>query len=367
MQLINRTGLVAAANLSEGHAPSRQRQLMVTAKATFTVDRNGRVQLDEQTPEPLYAAPVTTSNGLLPVDLFPRTSPDFEVFLLGTAYTEAGRPAPQRRVSLSVGSVRREIEVFGDRVWSGDSFSAPQPFTTMPLTYELAFGGTFDVLVDEHSKLRVVDPINSLGRGFDIGTYMKHMGAELKAPEGYPQLPNHVDRLPNLEHPDAPIRQRVDAPAPVGWATLPTDSGLKLKWALDRIAAEQPIEQHEIDARVYLQAHPDWVIPVPPSAAIVEMHGVVPWGSLSFRLPRLRPLVDIHNAGATQVCPLAPQMLVLLPDQLRFWLLYRTTIMLDFQPGDDRGLRLRTEERWCDDDPLESSQPTAISAEVTLP
>jgi hypothetical protein len=370
VELINRTALVAAANFSEGHAQSRERYLMVTAKATFTFDRRGHVQLETQKPEPLYRAPVATAHGLLPNDLLPRASTDFEVILLGTAYSESGKPVPHRRVALGVGSVRREMDVFGDRVWSGDSFSAPEPFSTMPLSYERAFGGSFDVLIDEHSRLRVVDPINSLGRGFDIDTYMKHLAAELKAPPGYPQLPNHVDRLPNLEHPDAPIRTRADAPAPVGWGTLPHDSGLKVKWALDRVAAEQPIEQDEIIDRAYLQAHPDWVIPVPPTAALVELQGVVPWGSLVFRLPRLRPVIDIHNGGATQARPLAPQMLVLLPDELRFCVLYRATVALEFQPGDDRGLRLRTEERWCDDDelpdlPQPDIQLTATSAEVT--
>jgi hypothetical protein len=80
------------------------------------------------------------------------------------------------------------------------------------------------------------------------------------------------------------------------------------------------------------------------------MVGVLPCERVTFRLPRLRPVVDISNESGTHTSPLVPQMLVLLPEQWRFYLVYRTVVSLVFRPGDERGLRLRTEERWGSDD-----------------
>jgi hypothetical protein len=250
-----------------------------------------------------------------------------------------------------VGSIRRELDIFGDRAWlRRDAFSQPLPFTEMPLHYERAFGGSFDVLVDEKSKLRIADPTNSLGRGFDVQTYMKGLGEALRSPAGYPRIANYVRHLPNLEDPKQPIRRWEDAPTPAGWATVPPTIGLRMKWVADRVAAKQPVSEEEAVAHAYHRAHPDWIIPLPPANAPVEMVGVLPCERVTFRLPRLRPVVDISNESGTHTSPLVPQMLVLLPEQWRFYLVYRTVVSLVFRPGDERGLRLRTEERWGSDD-----------------
>ena len=43
---------------------------------------------------------------------------------------------------------------------------------------------------------------------------------------------------------------------------------------------------------------------------------------------------------------LTPHMLVLLPDQRRFYVVYRLAFNFQFQPGDEREFRLRTEPQW---------------------
>jgi hypothetical protein len=357
MQLVNRTGLVAEANLSEDTQGSEQRLLMVTAKATFTFDRAGRVELDSEAPLPLFRSDVPTPLGFLPTDAFPRADPVFEVILLGKAYAAEGRPTEQRRVSLTVGATRRELQVFGDRIWlRREELSQPMPFTEMPLHYERAFGGSFDVLIDAKSKLRISDPSNALGRGFDAETYMKNLGEALRAPTGYPMIPDYIRRAPNVEDPAQLIQHSTDAPTPAGWGAVPTEMGLSVKWALDRIAAQQPATQEEVTTHAYHRAHPDWIIPLPPALSELEMVGVVPYESVRFRLPRLRPVVDILTDAKTYACPLLPQVLVLLPEESRFYLVYKTIVAIAFKPGDDRGLRLRTEERWSDDDQLKDER-----------
>ncbi|MGD0837523.1 MAG: DUF2169 domain-containing protein [Polyangia bacterium] len=351
MELVNSTPLAAASNLSQGFVPSHERFLVVTAKATFAFDQSGHIELDSQNPFPLFPKDIPTPLGLLPTDSLPRADPVFEVILLGKAYAPKGREVQYRRVTLAVGSIRREIDVFGDRVWiRREAFSQPMPFAEMPLQYERAFGGSVDVLVDEKSKFRVADPSNSLGRGFDVQTYMKGLGESLRAPPGYPKLGNYVRHLPNLEDPRMPIRRWEDAPTPVGWATVPPTIGLRMKWVMDRIQAKQPFTEEEVVAHAYHRAHPDWIIPVPPPSAEVEMIGVLPCEKVTFRLPRLRPVIDILNGPSTHISPLVPQMLVLLPEQWRFYLVYRTVVSFVVRPHEDRGLRLRTEERWSAND-----------------
>jgi len=351
MQLVNRTPMMAESTFSEGFVRSSVRYVMVTAKVTFTFDESGRIGLEPDVPYPIFAHDVPTPLGLLPSDGRPRADPVFEVILLGKAHAAGGSAVRQRRVSLAVGDVRRELDGFGDRVWTQrDAVSRPERFVEMPLTYERAFGGGADALVDAASRMRVSDATNKLGRGWDAEGYLKGLGEALRAPPGYPRIPGYVRRLPNLEDPRNPIRRWEDAPTPVSWATVPLDLGLRMKWLTDRIRDEQPYTEEEAVARAYHRAHPDWIIPLPPPSAVVELLGLLPTERVSFRLPRIRPVVDILNQPHKFSAPLVPQMLVLLPDEGRFYLVYRTIASLDFVPQADRGLRLRTEDRWGPDD-----------------
>ncbi|MFO0553812.1 MAG: DUF2169 domain-containing protein [Polyangiaceae bacterium] len=65
-----------------------------------------------------------------------------EVMLRG--HCHPGRTVSECPVRLSVGDWRKELMVFGDRVWRGgafDSVSEPKPFDAMPLDFAHAFGG----------------------------------------------------------------------------------------------------------------------------------------------------------------------------------------------------------------------------------
>src|SRR5262245_46951474 len=101
-----------------------------------------------------------------------------DVTLDGSCYAPAGRPALARRVTFAVGQWSKTLTVFGDRVWQRRGLaqmpSDPIPFTSVPLTYERAFGGPG---WDE----------NPCGRGFS---------AE-RLPSG-----EEVRRLPNIEIPN---------------------------------------------------------------------------------------------------------------------------------------------------------------------
>jgi len=92
--------------------------------------------------------------------------------------------APQERTvaSFSIGAIKKRIEVYGDRVWSGNQATRPTPFHEMPLCWERAFGGAGVAA-------------NPRGRG--------------AAPDE-----RGVVRLPNLENDGKSVTRPQDRPAP---------------------------------------------------------------------------------------------------------------------------------------------------------
>ncbi len=354
MRLVNQTAVPATVTTSDFEG-STQRIGLLTAKATFRFDSHGRVDLETQEPFPLLAQDEKTPLGDLPADLQPRTDPSIEVILLGHAYAPRERPVSALTVALTVGKVRREIFVFGDRSWAPNrkAVSRPTPFIKMPLTYSRAFGGTVPINLDRESVFDLSDTCNKNGMGFDAERIARELGALLRAPRGYPTLPaGYLRRLPNLEDPRAPIARWEDAPLPVCWATVPIDVPI---WAF-RQAREKPAPpppppldqiKRELPSVVNYRAHPDWVIPLPSRAPILRLENLLAGTPLlEMSMPSFGVLADHAINGRIGCRSLMPHTLVLLPDRWRFYVVYRLAFNFQFQPGDEREFRLRTEPRW---------------------
>ncbi|APR75272.1 Pentapeptide repeat family protein [Minicystis rosea] len=110
-----------------------------------------------------------------------------EVMLRGTCHVPRGEPIPECPVRFAVGEWSKILRVIGPRVWTegglGSAFSAPLPFTKMPLGYDHAFGGPGYAP-------------NPVGKG--VGT----------------------SELPNVEHAGDIVRSRSDRPAPAGFGPI---------------------------------------------------------------------------------------------------------------------------------------------------
>jgi hypothetical protein len=355
VQLVNQTPVPARLSVSSVEIVPHGLGMLV-AKATFRVGEGGRVQLDTQDPVPFYEGDELTEVGIRPRDDLPRHDPAFEVLLLGAAYGSNGQAVAERRVSLTVGTERRELLVTGDRHWIGrESISAPVPFVRMPMTVDRTFGGSCEVLVDDGAIMTVVHPPNRHGRGFDPEPAARALGEWLKAPEGYPQW-NPERPLPNLEHPLRRVERYDDAPDPACWSALPMDTLLHLQRGVVMPSGNPPTPD---DAQVgsmlgtswmkdgfFHRAHPDWVIDLPPAAATIEIDGVRPHGSIRFALPRLSVAADFTFGDVTGTRILQPQMLVLLPEEERCYLVYRRTFQLAPHSGIECSFRLRLENTW---------------------
>jgi hypothetical protein len=354
MRLVNQTAVPATVTTSDFEGSS-QRIGLLTAKATFRFDSHGRVELDTQEPFALLAQDEATPLGDLPADLQPRADAALEVILLGHAYAPRARAVAALTVALTVGKVRREIIVFGDRSWAPNrkAASQPTPFTRMPLTYSRAFGGTVPIKLDKESVFDLSDTCNKHGMGFDAERMARELGSLLKAPFGYPALPaGYVRRLPNLEDPRAPIARWEDAPLPACWATIPIDVPI---WAA-RQARENPKPppppplaeiKRELPTVVNYRAHPAWVMPLPSSAPTIRLENLLAVTPiLEMSMPNFGVAADYTVNGRIGRRSLMPHTLVLLPDQARFYVVYRLPFNFQLQPGDERELRLRTEPKW---------------------
>ncbi len=358
MELINQTPIVADVQISvDSVDDDGPRMGLLVAKATFLFDQNGTTELDIQNPFSLFTTEEDTDLGQLPSDAVQRRDQVFEVVLLGAAYPEGTEAVESMTVKLSVGNASQTMRVTGDREWSDNSnptITPPVPFTRMPLVYERTFGGMCPAWMDEDTVIDIRDSVNHHGRGFDATFLAKHIGESLQAPEGFPSM-EYVRQLPNLEHPEHLIEAWDDAPEPYCWSTVPQDIAftqtrflryVKKKVALDEIPGDEDEYSREVLTHVFHRAHPDWIIALPPYQALVTMSGMSLRGELSFRIPPLRVIADYELGNRVGTRELAPQLMVLLPEQQRFYIVYRASFTVETTPGMERSFRLRTTQGW---------------------
>lgn len=110
-----------------------------------------------------------------------------EFLVFGLAHS--AKPVDKLEVSVSVGSVSKQLSVFGDRVWTESGISAAKLFTKMPINYTNAFGG-------ENYQL------NPVGKGY------------------WADIFNGI-LLPNIELPQQLITAKIDRPEIAGFEPYP--------------------------------------------------------------------------------------------------------------------------------------------------
>ncbi len=154
-----------------------EQQLKVTMVAGFSLTPEAEL-LDEGEFWPV----VKGLNGSAPFDLG-TPKPAGEFLLSGSCYPPGGRMALACPLHVRVGTIEKNLVVFGDRYWkTGTGMTFPQPFRAMELGWERSFGGQ-------------LDQDNPQGRG------------------------NRKDSLllPNIEHPARLITSPRDRPPPSGF------------------------------------------------------------------------------------------------------------------------------------------------------
>lgn len=169
-----------------------QSKLSVGLMACFEFDKN---QLAGLLPDPELwkrAAKAMGADVILD-EGFPKPAGEFLVF--GSAYAPLNTQATEVAVTAQIGQLKKSLFARGDRHFNALGLaSAPQPFSSMPITPATAFGGAGFAA-------------NPLGKG----------AQKIKAADGTSVLP-----LPNIETADKPIVMAGDTTPPAGfWAHGP--------------------------------------------------------------------------------------------------------------------------------------------------
>lgn len=204
---------------------------VVAVKVTHDILPNGSVSLaSEQTPPSRGPEPHPQLASLrYDSDLGPAKAAT-DILLNGHAYSQNGRPITELPIGFRLGKVVRRAWVIGDRHWElgifSDSISRTQPFVSMPLVAERAFGG------DEPEHKRYSG--NPLGQGAKPGAEGKIW-------------------LPNIEHPDAMVRHRRDRPGACLFGVIPSHWPARARYAgtydAEWQANRYPLPPSDLDPR----------------------------------------------------------------------------------------------------------------------
>lgn len=248
---------------------------LVVVKATFDVSPNGSTAVSLTQPDvtrsPIYRGDPESSSILYEND-FVLTKRTTDVVLNGTAYAPPGTAVSSLDASFEVGPVKKKIRVLGDRIWKLGGFylSDPEPFTRMPLIYELAFGGR-----DEGSANAKIDWYwpNPVGTGF--------VTSRARASDV---------RAPNIEYPDQLIRSWKSRPAPAGFGVIGSHWKERAgfagtyddAWSKNR----QPLLPLDFDTRHYQVVPADQQAPAFLSGGEeVVLKNLTPSGDMRFMFP----------------------------------------------------------------------------------
>jgi len=247
-----------------------------------------------------------------------------DIFVFGSAHAPAGRQTTSSTVSVIVGKLRRDVRVFGPRVWqrSGGALvpSRPQPFTSVPLTLKSAFGGT--CVWDE---AQVPWPDNPEGLGFYL---------DEKEAEGRP--------LPLLEDPARLIKKWDDRGPVVGFGLCPLQAGPRLAAAVEFDAERRALTA--VTPRILNAAYPELVAPEVAPGTQVTLLGVNRPGKLEFLLPATLPRATLQLGDKTHERPLAIDQVGVDVEENKVFVTYRFPFRYRFVPEQQRAVTLEHAE-----------------------
>ena len=285
-------------------------------KATFCFS-NGWTLTDEQIPpqaEDEYWGEPGKSSLKLASD-YHTGKPVSDIVVLGSACALKQQRVKQLDVNVRVGSINKSIRVTGNRTWQNGSISEIEPFKTMPLVYEKAFGGQH--WLDEQNYLAVEQ--NPVGCGF-IGkrTVEEMQGAA----------------LPNIENSQQLIQSMQDRPVPAGlgfnspdWLPRRQFAGTyDEQWQKHRA----PYLPEDFDKRFLNAAHPDLIYPSflqgGEQFSVTNMH---PDGAFCGELPQVTMLCDV-KLGQTIYKPTANiETLIIEPNKKQISMVWKAAFECD--------------------------------------
>jgi len=294
--------------------------LIVVVKATYLLagdephlaaEQLPLVEADRFSGEPGLSAPLFETD-------FAHRKPACDVLLVGSAYAPNGEPASRVRVGLQVGTVNKEFWVVGQRTWDKSALSiaatSPQPFISMPISYDVAFGGT-DRTEQAEGK---VDTFlaNPVGKG-----YWRH-NAQIDGQ----LLPNTEELNRAVNDPGGDFAPMALSPIGRNWAPRAAFAGTyDERW----IENDAPFWPADFDYRYFQAAPPDQIISYPVGGERVVLKNLSADGHRAFELPTRRmPITFVPHHGRDVTLEAHVDTVVLEPDMERFTLTWRASLAM---------------------------------------
>lgn len=299
---------------------------IAVVKATFLLGTELQLAAEQvpvaAAPE-YWGDPATSSLRVSPELLLPKPSTD--IVVVGSAHAPNLRPVQELVVGIQVGTLQQVARVSGDRRWrrttAGFTATPPEPWLSMPLTWERAYGGREETHGgwDEEGR-------NPVGTGF-------------RASDG--KSPVEGTSLPNVEHIELPMTSWDKRCEPVGFG--PVSPG----WLPRRLYAgtyderwqreRAPYLPKDFDARFLQVAPPALIAPQPlVGGEPVVLHGMHSAGTLVFHLPTIPLELTINVDGASHPRPVKLDTVLIEPDEERYSLSWSASM-----PCDKKALRIR--------------------------
>ncbi len=294
--------------------------LIVVVKATYGFDHSGSLTLsDEQEPVAFadqYFGSVEETGIKYASDItFGKEATD--IALIGHAV--AGKEKQRKSfVIFNVGTIKKKVAVFGDRHWKSTlgfkRISKPEPFSTIRLVYENAFGG--NDLSHKNPKKHEFEQKNTIGKGF------RAKKSRLKTKE---------INLPNLEDPENLIKSFKSRPAPSSlgfisphWQPRMGFAGTYDEhWQKNRM----PLLPEDFDTKYNQAAHPDLIYPgFLEGNENVLIAGVSEKGPYEFSLPDIRPACRIELSGEEHHPEINIEKLVINTDEEKAFIVWHCSL-----------------------------------------
>ncbi|WP_214472651.1 DUF2169 domain-containing protein [Mesorhizobium sp. dw_380] len=236
------------------------------------------------------------------------TKPGIDIILNGQAYAPREGRVQEMQVGLKVASIRKVLNVTGDRLYDAGSYSQPHPFARMPIIYERAYGGT-----DDSGR---TDPRNPLGVGFH------HARSADRA------VKTHA---PNVTYASEPFRSPSDQPRPAGFGVIGRGwhPRLPLAGTYDQawIDNQWPLPPRNFDPRHNLCAPADQQLQRLNEGEEVSVIGMTPDGRWDFRIPRVVAPIRLLYDNRAEDHPFHIDTVVIEPDLRRVTLKSRLSMV----------------------------------------
>ncbi len=314
LQLKNQTPFAADFVLLPNEAGIDTLYMMV--KATFNIGSKWTLaeeQLPLQKVDEYFGEPESSSLMLASDCHIGKSVTD--VVMVGDAVAVGEAKVFQLDVSLVVGALNKTVRVFGDRHWDRGCISSPEPFVTMPLVYERAYGGVYA----DNDQVISAEARNPVGRGF----YDKRGDMDIDG-----------SSLPNLECPTQLMSHYLDVPSPTGfgpvapyWQPRASYAGTyDDEWKNTRA----PYLPDDYSSRFMNSAAADLQYPgFLKGGEPVEITGMHARGKIQFNLPQIKLVNNIQMSGQEYSTPFVLDTLQLNPNHLQLSMIWRSAFACD--------------------------------------